>query len=448
MRAEAATSTQAERSSYFRWGLCALLFFATTINYVDRQVLSILKPTLQAQFGWRESDYSWIVVAFQLAYAVMMPLAGRLIDRIGTRIGYAVSVIVWSVASVSHAFARSALQFTVARFGLGMGEAGNFPAAVRTIAESFPQEERSFATGIFNAGTNVGVIAAALIVPAVTIKFGWQAAFLVTGGMGFAWIIVWALAHKVLVSGESSPIGFAGLTVPPTKGDSRPEGPAGGRSGTVLKSGFSVTAATTSELLTDRASWAFIIGKFVTDPVWWFYLFWIPGFLNKAYGVDLTSVGVPLITIYLAADVGSIAGGWLYKGFASRGWSPNSARKTAMLICAASATPVMLLLWVQTLWPAVALIGLAAAAHQGWAANLFTIVSDAFPKEAVASVVGLGGLSGAVSGLVVSPLVGYWLDFSNSAYRPIFFLAGTAYLGALLLIHAFVPQLRGRRSLT
>jgi ACS family hexuronate transporter-like MFS transporter len=206
--------------------------------------------------------------------------------------------------------------------------------------------------------------------------------------------------------------------------------------------------APTRELLADRASWAFIIGKFVTDPVWWFYLFWIPGFLNKAYGVDLTSVGPPLITIYLAADAGSIAGGWLSKGFASRGWPPNSARKTAMLICAAAATPVMLLLWVQTLWPAVALIGLAAAAHQGWAANLFTIVSDAFPKQAVASVIGLGGLAGAVSGLLVSPLVGYWLDFSNGAYRPIFFLAGTAYLGALLLIHAFVPQLGGRRSLT
>ena len=420
MRTEAAESLDTGRAKYLRWTVCGLLFFATTINYVDRQVLGILKPTLQAQFGWRESDYSWIVAAFQLAYAIIMPFAGRLIDRLGTRVGYALAVAIWSTAAVSHAFARSAAQFIAARFSLGIGEAGNFPAAIRTVADWFPQEERSFATGIFNSGTNIGVIVAALLVPAVTLRFGWQAAFLVTGGLGYLWIVPWLLQRKR----------------PPALLDSKlalqPE-----------RSGAPTDYAT---LLANRGSWAFIIGKFVTDPVWWFYSFWIPSFLSKAYGVDLTSVGPPLIMIYLAADAGSIGGGWLYKGFASRGWTPNAARKTAMLICAGAATPVMLLLWVQNLWPGVALIGLAAAAHQGWSANLFTLVSDTFPKRDVASVVGMGGLAGAVSGLLISPVVGYWLDFSNGAYRPIFFVAGTAYLGALLLIQIFVPQLRNQGS--
>jgi len=415
MRTEVAEPLQSQASSYLRWGVCGLLFFATTINYIDRQVLSILKPTLQAQFGWREADYSWVVVAFQLAYALMMPLAGRLIDRLGTRLGYALAVAVWSAAAASHAFARSAIQFMFARFALGMGEAGNFPAAVRTVADWFPQEERALATGVFNSGTNVGVIAAAVLVPAITLSLGWQAAFLVTGGLGLLWIVPW-------------------LIIMPKKKRA------------VTDRAYRTGRATPyNELLRNRGSWAFIVGKFATDPVWWFYLFWIPGFLNSTYGVDLTSIGPPLIAIYLAADVGSIGGGWLYKFFAARGWTPNAARKTAMLVCALAATPVMLLLWVQTLWPAVLLIGLAAAAHQGWSVNLFTVVSDTVPGQDVASVVGLGGLAGGISGMLISPVVGYWLDFSNGAYRPIFFVAGTAYVAALIVIHAIIPQLRGRQ---
>src|SRR5579883_195550 len=290
MRTEAvqARSPARERATSLRWIVCGLLFFATTINYVDRQVLSILKPILQTEFGWREADYAWIVVAFQLAYAVMMPLVGRLIDRLGTRMGYALSVAVWSAASISHAFARSAVQFTVARFTLGVGEAGNFPAAVRTIAEHFPQEERSFATGIFNSGSNIGVVAAALIVPALTVRFGWHAAFWVTGGLGLLWIVPW-LSVSAFSDGVS-------LVDRETARGHRPR----------LQDDYRT-------LLSDRGSWAFIIGKFVTDPVWWFYLFWIPGFLNSTYHVDLTSIGLPLITIYGAADAGSIAGGWLYK---------------------------------------------------------------------------------------------------------------------------------------
>ena len=412
MRTEVAKPIKSQTSSYLRWGVCGLLFFATTINYIDRQVLSILKPTLQAEFGWREVDYSWIVVAFQLAYALMMPLAGRLIDRLGTRLGYALAVAVWSAAAASHAFARSAIQFMAARFALGVGEAGNFPGAVRTVADWFPQEERSLATGVFNSGSNVGVIVAAVLVPAITLSMGWQAAFLVTGVLGLLWIVPWLIvmrgkgAERVVIDRAHS--SYTGL-------------------------------------LRNRGSWAFIVGKFATDPVWWFYLFWIPGFLNSTYGVDLTSIGPPLIAIYLAADVGSIGGGWLFKGFAVRGWTPNGARKTAMLVCALAATPVMLLLWVQTLWPAVFLIGLAAAAHQGWSVNLFTVVSDTVPKQDVASVVGLGGLAGGVSGMLISPVVGYWLDFSNGAYRPIFFVAGTAYVAALIAIQMIIPQIRGRQ---
>jgi ACS family hexuronate transporter-like MFS transporter len=350
----------------------------------------------------------------------MMPLAGRLIDRLGTRLGYALAVAVWSAAAASHAFARSAIQFMAARFALGVGEAGNFPAAVRTVADWFPQEERSLATGIFNSGTNVGVIVAAVLVPWLTLSLGWQAAFVVTGGLGLLWIVPWLMVIR-----GNGPERAAVGAVYDRAGERRPN--------------------SYSELLRYRGSWAFIVGKFATDPVWWFYLFWIPGFLNRTYGVDLTSIGPPLITIYLAADVGSVGGGWLFKGFAARGWTPNAARKTAMLLCALAATPVMLLLWVQTLWPAVFLIGLAAAAHQGWSVNLFTVVSDTVPKQDVASVVGLGGLAGSVSGMLISPVVGYWLDFSNGAYRPIFFVAGTAYVAALLVIQMIIPQIRGRQ---
>jgi ACS family hexuronate transporter-like MFS transporter len=417
---EVAAAIRADRTGSVRWLICGLLFFATTVNYVDRQVLSILKPTLQAEFGWREADYAWIVVAFQLAYAVMMPLAGRLIDRLGTRAGFAIAVVVWSAASMSHAFARTVMQFAAARFALGTGEAANFPAAIRAVADWFPQKERSFATGIFNSGTNVGVIAAAWLVPFVTLRMGWQAAFFTTGVLGLVWLVPWLLWFRA--PGEHGWVSTEELRHIQADGPVEP-----------------AISVRYWKLLANRASWAFILGKFVTDPVWWFYLFWIPGFLNSTYGVDLTSIGPPLIAIYLAADAGSIGGGWLFQGLTARGWTPNAARKTAMLVCAIAATPVICLLWVQTLWPAVVLIGLAAAAHQGWSANLFTLVSDTFPRRAVGSVVGLGGLAGAVSGLLISPAVGYWLDFSNGAYRPIFVVAGTAYLAAFVLIHACVP---------
>ncbi|HVP48442.1 MAG TPA: MFS transporter [Bryobacteraceae bacterium] len=405
-----------------RWIICGLLFFATTVNYIDRQVIGILKPTLERELGWRESDFGWIVFAFQCAYAVMMPVAGRVIDWLGTRVGYALAVVVWSLASMSHAIARTSLQFAAARFALGVGESANFPAAVKTVADWFPKRERALATGIFNSGSNLGAMVAPLLVPFVAVRLGWRAAFLVTGGLDFVWVAAWLLYFRK----PSDHHGVSKAELAYIDSDSGEE-PAGG--------------VRYASLLTKRAAWAFVTGKFVTDPVWWFYLFWLPGFLHASYGLNLTQLGPPLVVIYLAADAGSIAGGWLSSHLAARGWTLNRARKTAMLVCAACATPVIPLAFVGSLWPAVALICFGTAAHQGWSANLYTIASDTFPRRAVGSVVGLGGLGGAVGGMLVAPAVGYWLDFSHGSYRPLFICAGMTYLIALSIIHVMLPRL-------
>ena len=407
-----------------RWYICGLLFFATTVNYVDRQVLGILKPTLEREFGWHESDYGWLVFAFQLAYAIMMPLAGRIIDWLGTRVGYALAVGVWSLASMSHSLASSTLQFAMARFALGIGEAANFPAAIKTIADWFPKRERALATGIFNSGSNVGAIVAPLMVPVVAAHFGWRSAFLATGGLDVVWLAFWLWLyrqprqHPRLSAGELAVI-ESGREAEPPAGPVRY---------------FS--------LLSHRAVWAFLLGKFLTDPVWWFYLFWLPGFLNRNYGLNLTQLGPPLIVIYVAADVGSIGGGWLSSMLLKRGWSLTSARKTAMLVCALAVTPVVGIMYAGgNLWLAVGLISMAAAAHQGWSANLYTLTSDVFPRSAIGSVVGIGGLGGAFGGMLVAPAVGYWLDFSHGAYGPLFLVAGSMYLVALILIQVLLPRL-------
>jgi MFS transporter, ACS family, hexuronate transporter len=404
-----------------RWAICALLFFATTVNYVDRQVLGVLKPVLERELHWTEADYGWIVFAFQCAYAAMQPLAGRLMDRLGTRIGYAVAVVVWSLASMSHSLARTVWQFALARVGLGIGEAANFPAAIRTVSDWFPKRERAFATGIFNSGSNLGAIAAPLIVAFIAARFGWRATFLVTGALDLVWLVAWLAYFR---TPEKHPrVSAAELVYIRSDEPEQAEAPAG-----------------YAALLRTRAVWAFLIGKFMTDPVWWFFLFWIPGFLNRSYELNLAALGLPLAIIYIAADVGSIGGGWLSTGFASRGWNLNASRKSAMLICAALATPVISILFTGTLWPAVAAISAAAAAHQGWSANLYTLVSDTMPRGSVGTVVGLGGLAGAVGGMLVAPAVGYWLDYSHGAYRPLFVIAGCAYLTAFLVIQLLVPK--------
>ncbi len=403
-----------------RWSICALLFFATTINYIDRQVFSILAPELQHSIGWNEIEYGRIVASFQLAYGLGLLVVGRLMDAIGTRRGFALIISLWSLAAMGHAWARSALTFGLARFGLGLGEAGNFPASIKTIAEWFPKKERALAAGILNAGTNVGAVMAPLVVPWIAIHWGWQWAFIMTGALGFLWLITWLIwykppeEHPKLTASELAYI------------RSDPAEP--------------VQSFPWLRLIPLRQTWAFAMGKFLTDPVWWFYLFWLPKYLNEKYGLSLDRIGPPLIAVYVLADFGSIAGGWLSSHLISRGWTINSGRKTAMLICAVSVLPILFLSRISHLWVAVGLLGLATAAHQGWSANLFTLVSDMFPRRAVASVVGFGGMCGAISGAMIATISGYILEVTGS-YMLLFVMAGSMYLIALFIIQLLVPKM-------
>jgi ACS family hexuronate transporter-like MFS transporter len=408
------------KGANYRWTVCALLFFATTINYIDRQVLGILAPVLEKEIGWSESQYGFIVTAFQGAYAIGLLAVGRMMDVLGTKIGYSVAMVFWSIAAMAHALAKSAFGFGAARFALGLGESGNFPAAIKTVAEWFPKKERALATGIFNAGSNVGAVVAPLVVPWLTLTYGWREAFIFTAAIGFVWLIFWHWLYekperqKRLSSVELSYI----LSDPP-----EPE-----------------TKIKWLKLLPHRQTWAFALGKFLTDPVWWFYLYWVPKFLNANYGLTLNKIGVPLVIIYLMADVGSIGGGWLSSVFIKRGWSVNKGRKMAMLICALCVVPIMYASQAKEMWLAVALLGLATAAHQGWSANLFTTTSDMFPRRAVGSIVGFGGMAGAVGGMLISTATGFILELTGS-YVSIFIIAGSVYLLALLIIHLLVPKL-------
>ncbi|MGA9767439.1 MAG: MFS transporter [Blastocatellia bacterium] len=417
----AATAVATEsRMGRCRWGICALLFFAATINYMDRQVIGILKPTLQTEIGWTEIEYGWIVFSFQTAYAIGLLVVGSLMDRFGTRKGFSIAIIAWSVAAMGHALARSVMGFSIARFLLGLGESGNFPASIKTVAEWFPKKERAFATGIFNAGTNVGALVTPLVVPVITLAWGWRWAFILTGAVGFIWLIFWlALYHRPEQHPRLSSTELAHIRSDP------PE---------------STAKVPWANLLPHRQTWAFAIGKFMTDPIWWVYLFWLPDFLNKRHGLGLKEFGLPLVVIYVMADVGSVGGGWLSSALIKRGWTINAGRKTAMFVCALCVVPIVFASQASNLWVAVFLIGLAAAAHQGWSANIFTIASDTFPRRAVGSVVGIGGMAGAVGGMLLSLLVGGILEKTGN-YLPIFIIAGSAYLLALLVIHLFAPGL-------
>jgi ACS family hexuronate transporter-like MFS transporter len=406
----------------YRWVICGLLFFATTVNYVDRQVLGILSKDLKTAIGWTEVDYGNIVAAFNAAYAFGLLLAGRLMDRIGTRAGYALAIVWWSLAAMGHALARTPFGFGVARAALGVGEAGNFPAAIKTVAEWFPKKERAFATGLFNAGSNVGAIVAPLTVPWIAMHLGWRWAFILTGALGFLWLVFWLPVYK---RPEQHP-NVSQAELDHIQSDP-PDPPA-------MKVPW-------LSLIPHRQTSAFAIGKYLTDPIWWFYLYWIPGFLRDKHGLDLTTIGPPLIAIYLIADIGSIGGGWLSSTFIKQGWSINRSRKTAMLICAFAVTPIIFAANVKSLWVAVALIGLAAAAHQGWSCNLFTTTSDMFPRQAVGSVVGIGGMAGALGGATMAVATGYILQSTGQNYSIVFMIAGTAYLVALLVIHMLVPNL-------
>jgi len=401
--------------------ICALIFFATTINYMDRTVLGLLAPMLQVKIGWNEAQYGYIVTAFQIAYALGLLAMGPVVDRLGSRIGYAVAIAIWSLSAMAHSLARSVTTFAMARFGLGFGEAGNFPSAIKTIAEWFPKKERALATGIFNSGTNIGATFAPLVVPWVALHLGWQYAFLLTGLFSAIWIAVWLtvyrkpnedpkLSREELAYIQSDPV------------ETAPKIPW-------------------IRILGHRQAWPFLMGKFLTDPVWWFLLFWLPKFLSSTYHVQLSGMALPLIIIYNVATVGSISGGWLAARFIKAGWTVNRARKTTMLICAACIVPVVSAAVLPSLWASVAVISLAVAAHQGWSANLYTLCSDMFPKNAVASVVGVGSFFGSISGACISIFAGLLLQKTGS-YVPLFAYAGSAYLITLLAIHIISPKLQ------
>lgn len=415
-----------QKPTMIRWWICALLFFATTINYIDRQVFAILAPQLQTEIGWSEIEYGYIVTAFQLSYAIGLLLVGKLIDFLGTKKGFILSIIVWSLAAMAHALARTPEGFGMARLALGIGESGNFPAAIKTISEWFPRKERALATGIFNSGSNIGAIVAPLLVPIIALNFGWQAAFIITGLLGFIWLFFWL---RLMNRPEDHPrINTAELDLIKSDTEENLEKPT-----SIWK------------IIRTRKVWAIAVGKFLTDPIWWFFLYWLPKFLNTTYGLKLDKIGLPLIVAYLIADVGSIGGGWLSSHFLKMGWSINAARKTTLLICAIMVVPIYWASGIDDLWPAVILIGLGMAAHTGWSANMYTLATDFFPKKDMGTVVGFIGMAGAVGGMLMASATGHLLEATGS-YKILFVIAASMYGIALVIIHLLVPNIDAVKS--
>lgn len=422
----------------YRWTICSLIFFATTINYLDRQVISlVVEDYLTPEFNWTESDYANITIAFQISYAFAMFLAGRLIDKLGTKLGYALSLLLWSLSAMGHALIRTTTGFFFARAALGVTESGNFPAAIKTVAEWFPKKERALATGIFNSGANIGAIIAPLTVPFIAQAWGWRAAFLITGAIGLIWLIFWFLLyeiprkHKKLSAAEFD---YIHSDTDEKKADT--EKPA--------------QSIGWGKLLGFRQTWAFALGKFLTDGIWWFYLFWLPKFLNAEFGLTKDAIAIPIALVYTIAAVGSILGGWIPMKFMKMGWPAFRARKTAMLIYALCALPVVSaqLFGTYSMWFTVCIIGFAAAAHQAWSANIFTTVSDMFPKAAVGSVTGIGGMAGGFGGMVVAFAAGQLFDYYKAlgklptGYLVMFLICGMAYVLAWLLMHLLVPKMQ------
>lgn len=396
----------------YRWLICALLFAATAINYVDRQIIGVLKPTLQLEFAWSENDFADVIFWFQVAYALGYIGFGKLVDRIGARAGYAACMLLWTAAHVAHACVASIGGFIAVRFALGLGESGNFPAGLKAVAEWFPQRERAFATGIFNAGTNIGAIVTPLIVPGITLALGWRAAFVVTGSFSLVWLILWLKLYR-------RPQAHPEVTDQPAR---------------EVKSSW-------RRLLLVRETWAYTAARFLIDPIWWMFLFWLPDFFARRYGLDLKNFGPPLVAVYAISDIGSIAGGWLSSKLIRAGFSVNRARKLTMLLASILVLPVTLAMYADNLWLAVAVVGAATAGHQAFSANLYTFPSDVFPRQAVASVVGIGGTAGAIGGMLMSKYAGWVLD-SIGGYTPIFMVAGAVYFLALAAIHVLSPRMR------
>jgi len=424
----------------YRWTICSLVFFATTINYLDRAVISLLKPYLETAFHWNSGDYANIEIAFKLAYSIGMVGVGRIIDKLGTKIGYALSTTLWSIAAMGHAVVSSTLGFGIARGFLGVTEAGNFPAAIKTVAEWFPQRERALATGIFNSGANVGAIIAPLSVPFIAENYGWQWAFLITGALGFIWLVLWMLVYDTPANSKRlSKAEFDYINA---------DIPAGLPAESVVVEEKPKTSWGT--LLGFRQTWAFALGKFLTDPIWWFYLFWLPDFLGKQYHLTGTAIALPVAAVYVLSSIGSIGGGYLPLQFIKRGMPAFQARKTAMLLIALCVFPIVFAQYLGQLnmWLAVLVIGIAAAAHQAWSANIFTTVSDMFPKRAVGSVTGIGGFAGGMGGIALSALVQKrmfvhyeQLGQLNKAYYIMFFICGGIYLLAWAVMFLLVPRM-------
>ena len=404
----------------YRWRIVVLLFFATTINYIDRQVLGILAPQLQLAFGWSESDYGFIIMAFQAAYAIGLISMGALLDRIGTRLGFMIAISMWSLAGMFHAAARSVFSFSVARFALGIGASANFPAAIKTVAEWFPKKERALATGIFNSGPNIGAILTPLIIPVIALKWGWQWAFIGTGALGFIWLLFWIPMYRKPELDER-------LT------ESERMYILQDDSGTETKK------LPWKSIISYKQTWGICLARFLTDPIWWFFLYWLPKFLNSNYHINLTNIGLPLVVIYVVSIGGSIFGGWLSSFLINRGKNPVAARKLTIFFMALLVVPIFFTSFTTNVWLAVLLISMATFAHQGYAANIFTIVSDIYPKNAVGSVTGLAGFAGAVGGVLFSAVVGLILEFTGS-YYVIFGIASVAYLLCWLSLYLLVPN--------
>lgn len=428
------TTSKAQIGKY-RWTILALVFFATTVNYLDRNVISLLKDDyLEKIFNWTETDYANIVVAFQVSYAIGMLGVGWFIDKVGTKLGYAISLLVWSLAAIGHAFAGNTAGFVVARSVLGISESGNFPAAIKTVAEWFPKKERALATGIFNSGTNVGAIIAPLTVPLIAASFGWEWAFIITGAIGLLWLFFWFIIYeKPETNKKLSKTELEYILSDKEENNS---------SNTKEKVSW-------FKLLTFKQTWAFVIGKFLTDPIWWFYLFWLPSFLNKQYGMTKTDLALPIAVVYTMTTFGSIFGGWLSGYFIGKGWEVYKARKTAMLVFALSVTPIVFANYLGQFshWFAILIIGLAASSHQAWSANIFTTASDMFPKKAVASITGIGGMAGGVGGILIAKIAGALFDHFKAlgsletGYFIMFIICGSAYLLAWAIFYLIlVPK--------
>jgi len=416
----------------YRWVVCGLLFFATTINYVDRQVIGLLKPALSIEFNWTEVDYGYIVMAFAAMYALGYLVFGSLIDKVGSKIGYSISVFVWSVAAMLHAVVKSTLGFGFVRGLLGLSESGNFPAGVKAVAEWFPKKERALATGIFNSGTSIGAVVAPILVPWILGVYGWREAFLITGSLGFIWLVLWLIFYEI-------PSKQKRLKQPELE---------------YINSDVDETTVETGvkikwhQLIGFRQTWVFIVGKVLTDPIWWFFLFWLPSYFADAFKLDLTKPSWQLVVVYVATTFGSIGGGYLSSKLIKMGWPVLKARKATLLISAIAVTPIFFARFATDIWVAVAIISIATAAHQSWSSNIFTIVSDIVPKKAVSSVVGIGGMSGSIAStlfpLLVGTLLAYYKNLGHitAGYNVLFIIAGSTYLLAILIIHLLTKKMK------